>query len=666
MADQQESDREASQGRGSAEEEPSSSDESSSEYESPEVSPIRKKIRTEEEVDPTWGPERPLTQSSRTECPLDDTETQRRDVSIYTYNTTSCASRKCTPNGSSCSRQIPVVPMRLTFGDEVEESAQASGPTPSTSAPSSKKPDLKRGQHGRHQVSKKVHQILKIGPDGQPLEPETIIGTFSNQVACIAKEKVPITYENWRHVPMELKQAVWDAVKARFNYPLDQFDENLCKKHALIIASKALRGLRSRLNTEYVKQNKLPFEDYNFIKRHQWDEFVERVTSEDFCTKSDKFKELAKKNELKHNLGMTGYAGKRKKFRQKETEAAEKGEKDALQGLDLRSRDFFHARVPTKPKPGSQIKYNDPKVDELEKKVLAVNEAKNRGDFQPRREHDVLTEALGRPEHRGRVRGLGSRQSWKSVESWQSDANTYHTRQRYKDALRKQGYEEALKEMINKQIAEALTSKDPKLVEQRNIMFRQSGIQPAAQPLPQSPRASSCPVDNLQENFSACDLLVPLGRRNRVVVGEGIVHRPEEGATFNNEPIPPGYVVVTVSDSRKEFGDYEIDIPGLGGERFMREVCRGCGFILWNKEDIRLKSTPQTAEPDRPGPSPPHGDDDDDDNGGNDDWDDIAGIGGTSPQRSPPPDTGNPQGGTGESSPAYSTTPSKKPIEAQE
>ena len=156
---------------------------------------------------------------------------------------------------------------------------------------------------------------MKIGPDGQPLEPETIIGTFSNQVACIAKEKVPITYENWRHVPMELKQAVWDAVKARFNYPLDQFDEKLCKTHALIIASKALRGLRSRLNTEYVKQNKLPFEDYNFIKRHQWDEFVERVTSEDFCTKSDKFKELAKKNELKHNLGMTGYAGKRKKFR---------------------------------------------------------------------------------------------------------------------------------------------------------------------------------------------------------------------------------------------------------------------------------------------------------------------------------------------------------------
>ena len=143
-----------------------------------------------------------------------------------------------------------------------------------------------------------------------------------------------------------------------------------------------------------------------------------------------------------------------------------------MQGLDLRSRDFFHGRVPTKPKPGSQTKYNDPKVDELEKKVLAVNEAKNRGDFQPRREHDVLTEALGRPEHRGRVRGLGSRQSWKTVESWQSDANTYHTRQRYKDALRKQGYEEALKEMINKQIAEALTSTDPKLVEQRNIMLR--------------------------------------------------------------------------------------------------------------------------------------------------------------------------------------------------
>ena len=67
--------------------------------------------------------------------------------------------------------------------------------------------------------------------------------------------------------------------------------------------------------------------------------------------------------------------------------------------------------------------------------MLTVKEAKERREFIPRSDHDKLTEALGNPEHRGRVRGVSSRQSWKNVESWQSDATSYHTRQRYKEGI---------------------------------------------------------------------------------------------------------------------------------------------------------------------------------------------------------------------------------------
>jgi hypothetical protein len=49
--------------------------------------------------------------------------------------------------------------------------------------------------------------------------------------------------------------------------------------------------------------------------------------------------------------------------------------------------------------------------------LLSVKAAKDCGVFEPRRDHDVLTEALGNLEHRGRVRGVSSRQSWKNVES---------------------------------------------------------------------------------------------------------------------------------------------------------------------------------------------------------------------------------------------------------
>jgi len=75
------------------------------------------------------------------------------------------------------------------------EEGHASVPTPSTSTniASDKMSGLKRGQHGRHKVSKKVHVITKIGTHGEPLEPLTMIGIFSNQCFYLVREHVPIT-----------------------------------------------------------------------------------------------------------------------------------------------------------------------------------------------------------------------------------------------------------------------------------------------------------------------------------------------------------------------------------------------------------------------------------------------------------------------------------------
>jgi hypothetical protein len=124
--------------------------------------------------------------------------------------------------------------MCLEFLEEEEEEGHASGPTLSAStttgsAKSRKKSDLNRGQHERHQVSKKVHAILRIGPHGEPLELESVIGTFGNQYSCIVKEHMPITYSNWKKVSETLKEKVWTDVKSHFQYPPEQYDEALCR-----------------------------------------------------------------------------------------------------------------------------------------------------------------------------------------------------------------------------------------------------------------------------------------------------------------------------------------------------------------------------------------------------------------------------------------------------
>ena len=60
------------------------------------------------------------------------------------------------------------------------------------------------------------------------LELESIIGIFSNLCSYIVREHVSITYQDWRKVPDDLKGAVWGEVKRQFEYPPDQFDEDLC------------------------------------------------------------------------------------------------------------------------------------------------------------------------------------------------------------------------------------------------------------------------------------------------------------------------------------------------------------------------------------------------------------------------------------------------------
>jgi hypothetical protein len=77
------------------------------------------------------------------------------------------------------------------------------------------------------------------------------------------------------------------------------------------------------LNREYVQKGRTPFKDYNFITRDVWEEFIAKQSNEEAKAKGEKFSKLAKRNELHHHLGMTGYAAKMEKWRQEEREAAE-------------------------------------------------------------------------------------------------------------------------------------------------------------------------------------------------------------------------------------------------------------------------------------------------------------------------------------------------------
>jgi hypothetical protein len=107
---------------------------------------------------------------------------------------------------------------------------------------------------------------------------------------------------------------------------------------------------------------------------------------------------------------------------------------DPYASLNVRGRDYIYARKPKKLKDDT-TKFNEPNFEAVEKALIEADASKDSRSFEVRRGHDLLTEVLGNPEHCGRILGVCSKMSWKSVESWQSDASMYKSRQRYKEGI---------------------------------------------------------------------------------------------------------------------------------------------------------------------------------------------------------------------------------------
>ena len=298
----------------------------------------------------------------------------------------------------------------MNFEEEEVSDKEPPAPSPTTSGKSrGQRTKLRRGEHGRHrrEIHGEVHVIHEVGPEGNPLSPPTVLAKFSNQVACIVKDKVEITWAEWNNVPVDYKTHIWGEVTRSFHYPEDA-DLNKCREWVMHVAGRAFRNFKSMLTRYYLKLGKSPCVKYTMVKEHHWEEFCKQRTTEEAKAKSAKFSALAKKNLHPHHLGMTGFAGKRPQWREEERARAAAGLPDPYDGVDLRAKDFIYARKPKKLKEGAS-KFNEPKFEEVERALIKA--AKSKDSFKVCRGQDLLTLALGTPEHRGRIRGMSSKMS---------------------------------------------------------------------------------------------------------------------------------------------------------------------------------------------------------------------------------------------------------------
>ncbi|VFQ79474.1 unnamed protein product [Cuscuta campestris] len=216
---------------------------------------------------------------------------------------------------------------------------------------------------------------------GEPIR-GPYISEFTGLVGFEVRSRVPITYHQWRDVPKDLKATVLDGVREIYVIPPGG------ARHVMTVAGARLHAFRTYLRKAYLTEggdhyDNYPPDDYTFIEREHWEEFLIQMGTPEAKALSDKNRDIQKKNSYPHFMGRGGYAM-------------------LLRELAVGSQ------ANTSHTPGRQAKVTDPALMEIRDRIVQLKKEVAAGTFVPNGHNDVLTRALGSAEHPGRTRGVGS------------------------------------------------------------------------------------------------------------------------------------------------------------------------------------------------------------------------------------------------------------------
>jgi hypothetical protein len=151
---------------------------------------------------------------------------------------------------------------------------------------------------------------------------------------------------------------------------------------------------------------------YGNIPLSVWEEFVDQKKTAEAVALSVQQKEKAMKAaENSYCLGSGGYATKMAKWRKEEEERRVAGLPAIFEGMDERRRNCILARVSAIPLEGN-VSFPKPSTEQIYQMLEGLVEMQKNGLLVPNREKDMLTAAIGTPEHYGCVRGISSTLPW--------------------------------------------------------------------------------------------------------------------------------------------------------------------------------------------------------------------------------------------------------------
>ncbi|KAH1212999.1 hypothetical protein GmHk_14G041050 [Glycine max] len=387
-------------------------------------------------------------------------------------------------------------------------------------------------------------------------------------LGIVARDKVDITYENWKEVPTAQKDLIWEDIQAEFDIP--EASDSRTKRKLLQTVGERWRQFKSDLMTKWaLAADEDGVEDtvcdkYG-ISKEKWVQFCQTRRDPSWEDVRMKAHAIQKQNTAPHVLSRGGYDYLEQKLLAKKTkkkmqEAAQSGSVDGVIDPPSPVRRHVKWKMARTKKTGEMT---TEAAKEIAEKIDSFEEQATQGSFIPHGRQDVLTAAIGRLEHPGRVRGTRAgvtiKQYFRSAPRTSRSASSlppdelHQLTQQIRDQL-----EESITEKVTRQVMASFSHLQSQMQSQGLAV----PPEPLVGPGPSGPRVStkgSCvdPSGNDPETGDSdrCGLYIEADPARLVAIG-----RVYEGSTVvHNTPLLPGQVKVSVEEVRD--ADAPVPVP---------------------------------------------------------------------------------------------------------
>ncbi|KAH1213583.1 hypothetical protein GmHk_14G041509 [Glycine max] len=232
-------------------------------------------------------------------------------------------------------------------------------------------------------------------------------------LGIVARDKVDVTYDTWKEVPTAQKDLIWEDIQAEFEIP--EASDSRTKKKIIQIVGERWRQFKSDLTRKWALgadkdgADNIVCEKYG-ISKEKWTQFCQTRRDPSWGDVQKKAQASQKQNTTPHVLSRGGYEYLEEKLMAEKTkkrleEATQSGSTEGIIDPPSPIRRHVKWKMARTKKTGQMT---SEAAKEIADRIDSLDEQASQGSFIPHGRQDILTAAIGRPEHPGRVRAIGA------------------------------------------------------------------------------------------------------------------------------------------------------------------------------------------------------------------------------------------------------------------